>query len=67
MGVVKIIDLVGTSPNSWEDAVKNAIEEATKTLRGITRAGVEELDVKVENNKIKEYRARVKVSFRVER
>ncbi|MHC1581858.1 MAG: dodecin family protein, partial [Candidatus Syntropharchaeia archaeon] len=54
--VYKLIDIVGTSPNSWEEAIQNAIEEASKTVRGIGRVIVKGIDVKVENDKIKEYR-----------
>ena len=47
MSVVKIIELVGESPNGWEDAMRQVIEEAQKTLRGITRIGVVEQDVRL--------------------
>jgi hypothetical protein len=67
MGVVKLIELVGTSPNSWEEATSNAVKEAAKTVRGITRVLVNGLDAKVEDGKIVEYRADVRLSFRVER
>jgi dodecin len=67
MSVVKIIDLVGESPLGWEDAMKQVIAEARKTLRGITRIGVVEQDVRMINDKIDVWRVRAQVSFRVER
>lgn len=67
MSVVKIIELVGESPLGWEDAMKQVIEEAQKTLRGITRIGAIEQDVRLINDKIDVWRVRAKVSFRVER
>jgi flavin-binding protein dodecin len=62
--VYKIIDLVGTSPNSWEEAAKNAVEKASKTLRDLRIAEIEKLDLKVEDGKVTAYRARVKLSFK---
>jgi flavin-binding protein dodecin len=62
--VYKIIELVGTSPNSWEEAAKNAIIVAAKSLENIRIAEVSELDMKVEDNKVVAYRAKVKVSFK---
>ena len=67
MSVVKIIELVGESPKSWDAAMKNVIAEAQKTLRGITRIGVEEFDVRMTEDKIDVFRVRAKVSFRIER
>jgi flavin-binding protein dodecin len=67
MSVVKIIELVGESPVGWEDAMKQVIEEAQKTLRGITRIGVIEQDVRMINDKIDVWRVWARVSFRVER
>ena len=67
MSVVKIIELVGESKESWQDAVNNVIKEAQKTLRGIRRIGVEEFDVRMSDDKVDVYRVRAKVSFRVER
>lgn len=67
MSVVKIIDLVGESPNSWEEAMKNVIAEAQKTLRGITRIGVKEFDVRMKEDQVEVFRVRAEVSFRVER
>ena len=64
--VYKIIELVGTSPDSWEDASSNAVERASETLRDLRVAEVSELDVKVEDGKVVAYRARIKVSFKFE-
>ena len=62
--VYKIIDLVGSSPNSWEEAAKNAVETAGQNLRDLRVAEIVKLDVKVENGKVTAYRARVKLSFK---
>ncbi|UCH22414.1 MAG: dodecin domain-containing protein [Deltaproteobacteria bacterium] len=62
--VYKIIDLVGSSPNSWEEAAKNAVETASKSLRDLRIAEIVKLDMKVENGKVTDYRARVKLSFK---
>jgi flavin-binding protein dodecin len=62
--VYKIIELVGTSANSWEDAAKNAINTAAKSLENIRIAEVSELDMKIEDNQVAAYRAKVKVSFK---
>ena len=61
----KIIELVGTSDESWEEAAKTAIETAGKTLKELRIAEVTKLDVTVENGTIKNYRARLNVSFKV--
>ncbi|MCP4373660.1 MAG: dodecin domain-containing protein [Deltaproteobacteria bacterium] len=62
--VYKIIDLVGSSPNSWEEAAKNAVETAGKSLRDLRVAEIEKLDMKVENGKVTAYRAKVQLSFK---
>ncbi|RME27824.1 MAG: dodecin domain-containing protein [Deltaproteobacteria bacterium] len=62
--VYKIIELVGTSPNSWEEAARNAIEMAAKSLKDIRIAEVSELDMKIDDGKVVAYRARVKLSFK---
>ena len=62
--VYKIIDLVGTSATSWEDAAKNAVETASKSLRELRIAEVTKLDMKVEKGKVVAYRTRVKLSFK---
>ena len=63
--VYKIIDLVGTSEKSWEEAAKNAVETAGKTLKELRIAEIDKLDMRVENGKVVAYRARVKLSFKV--
>lgn len=67
MNVIKAIELVGSSPDSFEGAVKHAIEEARKTLRNIRRVQVLDMEVLIENDEIKMYQARVKLFFMVER
>ncbi|MGA1841002.1 MAG: dodecin family protein [bacterium] len=62
--VYKIIELVGTSEKSWEDAAKNAVEMAGKKLKDLRIAEVVKLDMTVEDGKIALYRARVNVSFK---
>jgi flavin-binding protein dodecin len=64
--VYKIITLVGTSPNSWEEAAKTAVETASKTLRELRIAEVEELDMQIDKGKVLNYRAKVRVSFKYE-
>ncbi len=65
--VYKVIELVGTSKTSWEDAVKTVVDRATKTLRDLRIAEVKELDVRLENGRIAEYRAKVRLSFKYEK
>lgn len=67
MAVVKIIELVGSSPKDWEQATKNALAEAAKTIKNIKSIYVKRCNAKVENNKIVEYRAVVKIAFVVQR
>jgi len=62
--VYNIIELVGSSPTSWEDAAKNAVETASKTLRDLRIAEITQLDMKVENGKVTAYRAKVNLSFK---
>jgi len=62
--VYKVIELVGSSPTSWEDAAKNAVETAGKTLRDLRIAEITQLDMKVENGKVTAYRAKVNLSFK---
>lgn len=64
--VYKIIELVGTSPESWEKAAAVAVERAAQTLRDLRIAEVAQLDMQLENGKIIAYRAKVKLSFKYE-
>ena len=67
MAVVKIIELIGSSPKDWEEATKNALAEAAKTIKNIKSIYVKRCNAKVENNKIVEYRAVVKIAFVVQK
>jgi dodecin len=62
--VYKVIELIGTSPTSWEDAAKSAVETAGKSLRELRIAEISKLDMKLEAGKVVAYRARVLVSFK---
>lgn len=62
--VYKIIEVIGTSPKSWEDAARNAVTTASKSLRDLRIAEVGLLDMKVEEGKVVAFRARVKLSFK---
>jgi flavin-binding protein dodecin len=64
--VYKIIELVGTSTESWEKAAATAIAQASKSLRDLRIAEVAQLDMQVEKGKVKAYRAKLKVSFKFE-
>jgi flavin-binding protein dodecin len=64
--VYKVIELVGTSTESWEKAASAAINRAAKSIRDLRVAEVSELDMQIENGKVKAYRAKVKVSFKFE-
>jgi flavin-binding protein dodecin len=64
VGTYKIIELVGSSPVSWEEAAKNAVKTASKTLRDLRIAEVKELDLKIEEGKVVAYRARLHLSFK---
>ena len=64
--VYKVIELVGTSDESWEKATAAAIERASSSLRGLRIGEVSELDVTIKDGKIESYRSKVKVSFKYE-
>jgi dodecin len=67
MAVVKVIELLGESEQGWEDATRKVVEEATRTLHGVTSVYVKEFQATVENEKVKSFRVNAKVSFRLER
>jgi flavin-binding protein dodecin len=64
--VYKVIELVGTSTQSWEKAAAAAVKRASKTLRDLRIAEVSELDMQLKDGKVELYRAKVKVSFKYE-
>lgn len=64
--VYKVIELVGSSDVSWEDAAKQAVETAGKSLKNLRIAEINKLDLKVEDGKVVGYRARVSLSFKYE-
>ena len=66
MAVARVTQVIGASPHSWEDAVRNALERANKTLRGITGIEVLKENAAVESGKIAEFRAMVQVTFVLE-
>jgi dodecin len=67
MAVIKTIDLVGVSTESWRDAALKALDEASKTLRGIEGFDVLETSARVEDNEIAEYHTHIRIRFRLER
>jgi flavin-binding protein dodecin len=64
--IYKIVEVIGTSTKSWDDAAKNAVETAAGTLRDLRIAEIVKLDMKVEDGKVRAYRARVMLSFKYE-
>ena len=64
--VYKVIELIGTSPDSWEKAAAAAVERAAKTLHDLRVGEVAELDLVIENGKVSAYRAKLRVSFKYE-
>jgi dodecin len=64
--VYKMIELVGSSPESWEVAAKNAVETAARSLRDLRVAEVKQLDLQIEDGRVLAYRAKVTVSFKYE-
>ena len=66
MSVYKVIEVIGTSPDSWEKAAATAVERAAKTIRDLRVAEVSELDMQLNDGKIEVYRAKVKLSFKYE-
>ena len=64
MSVYKVIEIIGTSEKSWEEAAKNAVERASNTLEDLRIAEVTAQDLKIENGKVMEYRTKVSLSFK---
>jgi dodecin len=65
-GIYRVTEVIGTSATSWEDAAKNAVVAASKSLRDLRIAEVTKFDMKIEKGKVVAYRARVSVSFKYE-
>ena len=64
--VYRITEVIGTSSNSWEDAARNAVATASSSLRDLRIAEIEKLDVKIEEGKVVQFRARLALSFKYE-
>jgi len=67
MAILKVIEIMASSPKSWEEAASNAVKEASATLKGIRSVYVKEHSAAVENGKITEYRVTTKITFAIER
>jgi flavin-binding protein dodecin len=66
MSVLKVIEIMANSPESWEDAAQKAVDEATKSVKNIQSVWVKDQSCHVENGKIKQFRVNVKITFTVE-
>ncbi|MFQ5638979.1 MAG: dodecin family protein [bacterium] len=64
--IYKVVELVGTSDTSWEQAAKNAVETAGKSLKNLRIAEINKLDMTIENGKVQAFRAKVSLSFKYE-
>ena len=62
--IYKVIEIIGSSASSWEEAAKKAVEAASKSLKEVRVAEVKELDMRIEDGKVLEYRAKLRVSFK---
>jgi len=65
-GVYRVTEVIGTSSSSWEEAAKNAVKTAAKSLRDLRIAEITKLDVRIENGKVSQFRARLSLSFKYE-
>jgi flavin-binding protein dodecin len=66
MAVIKVIEVIAQSPKGWEDAIQQAVAEASKSLRNIKNVYVQDMQAQVSNGKITDYRVNTKISFLVE-
>lgn len=67
MSVLKVIEVMASSTVSWEDATQNAVNQAAKSLKGISSVWVQDQSAKVENGKVSEYRVTLKLTFKIEK
>ena len=65
-GVYRVTEVIGTSSSSWEDAAKNAVKTASKSIRDLRIAEITKIDVRIENGKVSQFRARLSLSFKYE-
>lgn len=65
MSIVKVIEILSSSPKSWEDATSKAIKKASKTIKNIRSAYVQDQSVSVKDDKVSEYRVALKISFEI--
>ncbi|MGQ0653580.1 MAG: dodecin family protein [Betaproteobacteria bacterium] len=65
-GVYRVTEVIGTSATSWEDAARNAVKTAAKSLRDLRIAEITKMDVRIEDGKVSQFRARVSLSFKYE-
>jgi flavin-binding protein dodecin len=65
-GVYRVTEVIGTSSSSWEDAARNAVKTAAKSIRDLRIAEITKLDVRIENGKVSQFRARLSLSFKYE-
>jgi flavin-binding protein dodecin len=66
MAVARVTEIIGSSDKSWDDAVHSALKRANKTLRGLTGLEITKMNAQIQNGKITEYRAHVKITFILE-
>lgn len=66
MAIMKVVEILASSPNSWEEATKNGVEKAAETIKGIRSAYVKEFSTVVKDNSVAEYRVNLKITFEVQ-
>lgn len=66
MTMLKVVEVLAESPNSWEEAAQNAVKQATESLRGVSSIYIKEFEAKVENDRITSYRVNAKITFALE-
>jgi flavin-binding protein dodecin len=67
MSTKKVVELLAESPDSWEAAAQKAVDDASKSLRGVTSVYIKEFEAKVENDRVTSYRINAKVTFEIEK